>query len=314
MEAGINKFVIDYLVERMAANAGGAQDAAARLEFPEHVFDYLSPDRSRVAEQAVESMHVNGCAVVRNFMPRAEVTRLKTALTDFLADSDIVRCIERRSDLKADDFLLNCTDELLPGGRKASVFDVSQMGIPVVYVRCGENPPFGDDGLVDIFQPDLLFKDCSDIFQNEERRQFIACVLGRASERPYFHRLFNLYVNRSVTRTRGYHSDGFGPKSKTFVYLEDVTRDDDGPYCYGRGTHQHTVLRRLNTEINHRFHSEDKDTNFSYWNTDREVKFLGRAGDLVMTFQRGAHRGWPQGSGHERLALVDTYLPEGFDP
>lgn len=44
------------------------------------------------------------------------------------------------------------------------------------------------------------------------------------------------------------------------------------------------------------------------------AKFLGKAGDFCLSFQRDAHRGWPQESGHHRYALVQTFMPEGMDP
>ena len=79
-------------------------------------------------------------------------------------------------------------------------------------------------------------------------------------------------------------------------------------------TDDYLALRDCNIDLYKRFSDELKSTTFNFWDRRREVKFLGKAGDFGMTFQRGAHRGWPQKSGHHRYALVQTFMPEGMEP
>ncbi len=138
--------------------------------------------------------------------------------------------------------------------------------------------------------------------------------LGSCAKRPACPTNPASSISTAIEETRGYHADGFGPKVKSFLYLDDVSSTDDGPYCFGLGTNEYIALRECNIDLYERFSDELKGTTFNFWDRRREVKFLGRAGDFGMTFQRGAHRGWPQKSVHHRYALVQTFMPEGMEP
>jgi hypothetical protein len=304
--------IADHLVESLAA-ANAADDFPKIENLPPHDFDAVADDWSALCNSAAESMQNNGCVILRKFVPKGIMTEFKSAVETLLASEPIASHIAAREDFDAGDFFLNCTFTRVPGGKKTSVTDIAGYGRPVINVRTGNIGPAGDDGMIDIFGVDGLFPDYPEIFGARERTAFIEDVLFKTSDVRYRSRLFNLYINRSITATRGYHSDGFGPKVKSFLYLNDVTADAMGPYCYARGTYNHASLRACNVELASRFSDTLKSTTFDYWDRRREVKFLGDAGDFAMTFQSGAHRGWPQRRGKERFALVQTFMPDGID-
>jgi len=173
---------------------------------------------------------------------------------------------------------------------------------PVINFRHGE-----DNGMMDIFHPENLVP---------ERRQLLLDCLHEdliedLSTKAFGTRLDvtcrNLYVNRGVKHTRFYHCDGERVKVKSFVYLCDVGSLDIGPYCYIQKSHRNLSLRRRNQSFNHQ-HGLNK----------HEYRLLGgcvglpvfcRAGDMVVSAQHGAHRGYPQTPFAARAVLVNVYEP-----
>ena len=89
---------------------------------------------------------------------------------------------------------------------------------------------------------------------------------------------------------------------KFFIYLTDVLTEDYGPYCYIPGTHNETHNRRLLDNIKP-----------STWDiTDlNTTKFLAKKGTLIVSFQHGIHRGWPQSENHRRVMFVGKAYLDG---
>ena len=305
--------IINYLVEKLAEKMNDEKGESA--EFTNYDLNWEEGDRDSLFDKACNSMSVNGGLILRNFVSEDEVIRLRHNLEALLSEEKVASHIANRTDDETEDYFLNCTFENIPGGnKKSNPTAVFNYGRPVINVRSGHMGPPGDDGLVDIFRPDQLFPKCHDTFNNSGRKNFLINVLRSVSGKPYVSRLFNIYINRSITETRGFHADDrFGDKVKTFLYLDDVASSADGPYTFARGTHDNLAMRQCNIDIAERL-GESNGSNYNFWDRKREVKFFGRAGDFAMTFQRCAHRGWPQENGHHRYALVETFMPDGMDP
>ena len=304
--------IASYLVEKMAAVA--EPECAEGLTFPQFDLDWRSGDRTALFDKATQSMRKNGCVILRNFLSSAGAGVLLASLEEVLSREEIATHIDNRMDYETDDYLINCTFQRFPRGEKVTPTTLFRLGKTIFNVRVGNIGPAGDDGLIDIFRVDGPIPECREVFQREGRNEFLIRVLRAASRLPYESRLFNLYYNRGIEETRGYHADGFGPKVKSFLYLDDVSSTDDGPYCFGLGTHDQLALRESNIELYERFSGELDGATFNFWDRRREAKFLGKAGDFCMSFQRGAHRGWPQKAGHHRSCLVQTFMPEGIEP
>ena len=304
--------IINYLVDKLADKMSEGQ--AVPAEFPEHDFNWEEEkDRDSLFDKTCRSMSGNGGLILRNFVSKDEVQTLRFKLESLLGGEKVASHIANCTDDETEDYFLNCTFENIPGGKKANPTTLFNYGRPIINVRAGHIGPPGDDGLVDIFRADPLFPECHETFNNKERKDFILKVLRSVSGKPYVSRLFNIYINRNITETRGFHADGFGDKVKAFLYLDDVDSLADGPYCFARGTHDNLEIRQCNIEIAERS-GQSNGSNYNFWDRKREIKFLGKAGDFAMTFQRCAHRGWPQEPGHHRYALVETFMPEGMDP
>ena len=110
----------------------------------------------------------------------------------------------------------------------------------------------------------------------------------------------NLYINRSITKTRGFHIDSNYRSIKGFVYLTDVNRLEDGPYCYVKGTHVDTLFKKVNNSV-----IGLKEAPFV--DQLNIVPVLGKKGTLILSDQSGIHRGIPQKKGSTRELLVMRY-------
>ena len=114
----------------------------------------------------------------------------------------------------------------------------------------------------------------------------------------------NIYVNRGIRKTRGFHLDDNENTLKAFIYLTDVNSLQDGPYCYSLGSHKDLILRKLNKEIS-KFSAKETETPIVNFMSILPV--LGKAGTLIISNQTGFHRGLPQSLNAERKVLVLRY-------
>ena len=303
--------IVNYLVERISSEMSDSEES--RFDFPDHDLDFRTDDRADIEARAIFSMKTNGCVLLRGFVPPAEIEALRNSCNALLERSEVASHIDQRRDYETNEFFVNCTFDRVPGGHHATPTTLYKFDKPIINVRSEMYGPGGNEGLVDIFNVDRLFPDLAATFHHAGRTEFIRRVLDAASGRSYHPALFNLYINRSILETTEFHSDGLDGKVKVFTYLSDVETPADGPYTFARGTHCAPGLRDLNTEINENIR-DVRPSRYSYFDRQRVIHAFGKMGDMVMSFQLGAHRGWPQEAGHSRMALVQSFLPEGEEP
>lgn len=196
------------------------------------------------------------------------------------------------------DAIINRDEHRVVRGYKSLVHSET----PVINFRHGE-----DNGMMDIFHPENLIR--------EQRQLLLDCLhedlVGELALRAFKDQLRvtcrNLYVNRGVENTRFFHCDGERVKVKSFVYLSDVGSLDVGPYCYIKNSHRNNGLRKLNQAFN-----QQHDLNTHEYRLLKDCVALPifcRAGDMVVSAQHGAHRGYPQTPTAERAVLVNVFEP-----
>lgn len=158
-----------------------------------------------------------------------------------------------------------------------------------------------DEGMLDIFNIDETIPATSDIKHDD----FIHDIINSAGDREYVPENTNIYYNRSVTNTRGYHFDSYDGQYKAFVYLTDVPDESYGPYSYIEGTHDRPMtLKRMIGVFNRLRGRPPTDavmTNDSAINT-----FTAPKGTLIISDQTGYHRGIPQQEGKERMLISSS--------
>ena len=132
-----------------------------------------------------------------------------------------------------------------------------------------------DAGMVDIFHPERLSSAMYDLVhaclhERQVRRLVMASCLT-----PVRVKCRNLYVNRGVRDTRGYHCDGRSLKFKSFVFLSQVGSLDIGPYCYVPSSHRD----RRSWKRSRAFNEQHGIGTYEYG--PPPVRVPGRHGDLL---------------------------------
>lgn len=245
----------------------------------------------------------DGFVVIRNFIERSvaltEAGRIAVDLNRYLPQ------IREFTTQEYPEVLIHCRAE-----RFGHYREIAASPKPVFNIRnsWGEDAP--DAGLVDLFHPGKVFTNLQPLVDTLATG-YSATVLSHvhkvAGGPPYTPRHSNLYINMGVTGTRGFHFDSHTPHVKAFLYLTDVLRMEDGPYCYVPGSHRENLIktlnRRYNTLVGHR------PTDMFLTDPADGVAFIAPAGTLILTVQTGIHRGYPQGENGWRLALIQVFSP-----
>lgn len=181
-------------------------------------------------------------------------------------------------------------------GKLKGYGQLSSYGKAVINVREGQ-----DQGLIDIFNCDFALpgelKEARSNFASEA----LMNLLNRKNVKP---RNLNVYLNRGVQRTRGFHVDSYAENLKAFIYLSDVEYLDDGPYTYVMGTHRDDAFRRANQRL---CEGLPNSTESPLVDQSRIVPLLAPRGSLVISDQAGVHRGWPQHAASQRVVAVMKY-------
>ena len=162
-----------------------------------------------------------------------------------------------------------------------------------------------DAGMIDIFHPERLSCNLDKRIKNCLHEQLIQKLLLVSSLNRLKVKCRNLYLNQGVQDTRRFHCDGRSLKFKSFIYISDVSELADGPYCYVKGSHRRRRLWRNNSTFNKENQLDPFE--FSQLQGTEAISLFAKAGDMVISSQKGAHCGHPQRPEAKRAVLVNMY-------
>lgn len=248
-----------------------------------------------------ESLRHNGMAVVEGFLDEALTERANMKIEAFLT--------KIRDDLKTETFVEKDKFLVQNGSYDDKPLktyqDLASHHRPVVHVRNGLGAGLEDDkGMIDIFHVNRLNHFLEKTFSSL-KDPFLLEAIGNGINTPMSAYNLNAYINKDVTRTRGFHLDNVEPTAKAFVYLTDVNCLEDGPFCYALGSHADLRLRAINSMISKAYGLRPFD--ITVLDRAKIVPVLAPKGSLIISYQFGAHRGAAQSEGHSRTAIVQTY-------
>lgn len=161
----------------------------------------------------------------------------------------------------------------------------------------------GDDGMIDVWHINYSLSKKSNESINI-LKEWCLDTIEKEFKVKYFHVNTNLYVNKSVTNTRGIHSDSnfFPSRIKCFLYLTNIDDIYDGPFSFIKGSHFTNKLDyHKKYDIYEPLNEIDKK-NYIIFDKIKE-------NDLLLACVSGAHRGMPQKPNRERIVLVLSFDP-----
>jgi hypothetical protein len=248
----------------------------------------------------VSALSLQGIALVHNFVPHAQAVRTGQIVSDYL--QQIRSFIADQKTNESDAFIVNFELQ-----RFATFPDIANCPKPVINIRHGQNSGAADAGFVDVFKADALIPDLKPL-----RKILVAGlpmdVLSHFPSLRHTASSFNLYINEGVTNPRDFHIDDEVHHVKAFVYLTDVLMLKDGPYCYVPGSHQENQIKALNKLYN--AVAGRPRTDMSLVDPASAIACLAPAGTLILSFQSGLHRGYPQAPNARRLMLTQLFEPQ----
>lgn len=163
----------------------------------------------------------------------------------------------------------------------------------------------GDEGMIDLWNYDQKMSEETKSLLNKINTHVIKILKEAYPDAGYELKTHNVYINKSVTDTRGIHADSdfFPSRIKSFVYLTDVPDNSYGPFSYIKKSHTGSGIKyHRKYDIVEPLTKQDKENYEIYTGINK--------GDVVIAAVSGAHRGIPQEQGKLRIAIVSSYDPK----
>lgn len=163
----------------------------------------------------------------------------------------------------------------------------------------------GDEGMIDLWNYDQKMSEETKSLLNKINTHAIKILKEAYPDAGYELKTHNVYINKSVTETRGIHADSdfFPSRIKSFLYLTDVPDNSYGPFSYVKKSHTGSGIKyHRKYDIVEPLTEEDKENYEIYTGINK--------GDVVIAAVSGGHRGIPQEQGKLRIAIVSSYDPK----
>jgi len=264
-------------------------------EIPEKlIFELNGPAIDQhMSEQFNDILNSEGLCIIKSKQFSTVVEDAKNEIFQFLNESE--QYLKPREYVETDNFIVDGENSIAGGHTGKAAREK-----PVINIRNGN-----DDGMVDLFNADRIFPAVAKLKQMLETGN-VSKLINAAFPTMEFGNM-NVYCNSDVTETRGFHYDARKPVLKIFVYLTDVHDFDAGPYCFALGSHTQTQ------EIDQSYIATDfidkRPGDTFYVQPQKLIGCLASAGDIIVSCQHGAHRGYPQTNGNHRLMAVQILRP-----
>lgn len=173
---------------------------------------------------------------------------------------------------------------------------------PIISERKGNR----DNGMLDIFNMDMAISELSEFKNNN----LLLEIINRSAKEEYSADNVNVYLNKSVTNTRGYHADTYSGKYKSFLYLTDVPDKSYGPFSFINGSHTPSKFQKKMRQLVNKKILNKPPTNALMPLKFREITCIAPKGTLIIANQTGLHRGNSQGKGKKRVLVTTSYTPK----
>ncbi|MGH1419665.1 MAG: hypothetical protein ACRBCJ_12470 [Hyphomicrobiaceae bacterium] len=242
--------------------------------------------------KAKNILSVEGILIIPNFIQGEVFERVRSTLAAQI--TEIIENADGDENYENDNILIQKKKMAIKG-----YTNLASHSKTIASVRQG-----ADQGMIDVFNIDKLLekKEKTWLRKKFDNNWLLSLVAMGNSEIQS--RNLNLYLNKGIEKTRGFHVDDFNITYKSFVYLNDVLSMNEGPYCYVRKSNQDCCWRTANKLVSA---GCDAKTEAPLLDYSQIVPAIAPKGSLVLSDQSGIHRGLPQAPNAQRQALVMRY-------
>ena len=203
-----------------------------------------------------------GCVFLNSVYTTDVIDEFNKNIRDFMNTNNIYGHLKKRHDVIEDKFYVNNTYTTLDSYSKIQYYY-----LPVVDNR-GSHNRINDVGMIDIYNIDKLFPTLYKLFDIN----LILIILHKITCIKWKLLRTNIQICSNVLNPNSFHFENIEKCIKYTIYLSDIHNDDYGPPIYIEKTHL---------------------SKNSIKNNDIKT-FLGKKGDVLISYQNGFHRKLPQ--------------------
>jgi len=206
----------------------------------------------------MDKFEENGYLFLKEVYKKDLINEYVNLVNQFLINNNIKSHLNKRYDVKEDNFYVNNTFNTLNSFQKQQYYY-----LPVIDNR-GSHNRITELGMIDIFNIYKLIPETLNYFDVEVMRT----ILKKITSKDWKLFRVNLHICDNVKNTGSFHFDNFEKTIKFSIYLSDVNENDFGPLVFIEKSH------------NNKNNIKQNDTKI----------FCGSSGDLLISYQNGFHK------------------------
>jgi len=203
-----------------------------------------------------------GCLFLKSVYDLENIENFNKEVREFFTQNNIYTHIKKRQDIQEETFFVNNTYTSLDNYTKMQYYY-----LPVIDNR-GSHNRTNDVGMIDIYNAHKLFPNIHKTFDID----LILTILNKITGANWKLLRTNIQICSNVTNPNSFHFENIDKCIKYTIYLSDILTNDGGPPVYIENTH--IVKNNIKN--------------------DNIKTFLGKKGDVQISFQNGLHRKLPQ--------------------
>jgi hypothetical protein len=208
------------------------------------------------------NFYKKGCVFLNSVYDLQTIEELNKEIREFFTENKIYEHLKKRHDVSEELFYVNNTFTTLDSYTKNQYYY-----LPVIDNK-GSHNRTNDVGMIDIYNAEKLFPKILEKFDYE----LILTILNKLTGNKWKLLRTNIQICSNVIKPLSFHFENIDKCIKYVIYLSDVISDEYGPPVYVEGSH----IDKNNI----------KNTNIK--------TFLGKKGDVFISYQNGLHRKLPQ--------------------
>lgn len=171
-----------------------------------------------------------------------------------------------------------------------------------------------DNGMMDIFNPQLVNSKSSELFNlfRDRVKEYCLNDIEEKFQKKFELGATNIYQHYKTTKPRSAHYDNEENYFKLFLYLSDVNTVN-GSFFFYKNSHKEKIKKKIMNRINkYVYRKKDlEDINFIFSNKNK-INLMGKIGTTVITDVSGLHGCNPFDINNEikRLVIVQRIAPK----